>query len=179
MKLPSSRFLDLEESAGRLIFSMQGCLDRHLGLRLRWPAARRKVRLRLKSVGAVARSPADMVFTVVCNTTSLPAIAAALEDIDRDLEALAERPLTSHLVQQALHITSRERLRWTKDKRLRTSGTSKIQRGQTISLAMYPVDDIEQLIRDPAKIQEWREADSGGTGPPDDRLCDKRGKIGR
>jgi hypothetical protein len=63
MSSPSSRFLDLADGAGRLIFSMQACLARHLGLRLRWPEARRKVRLRLKSAGAVATFPTAMVST--------------------------------------------------------------------------------------------------------------------
>jgi hypothetical protein len=66
--------------------------------------------------------------------------------------------LTAHLVEQALDITARERLRWTKGGRLRTAGTSKIRRGQQIVLNLYPIDSIEQLIREPQRIQSWREA---------------------
>ena len=137
---------------------MEACLDRHLGLRLRWPGARRKARLRLKSIGAVPAERAGIVFTLSNSSASRLAITAALNDIDRDLGILAKRPLTAHLVEQALDITARERLRWTKGGRLRTAGTSKIRRGQQIVLNLYPIDSIEQLIREPQRIQSWREA---------------------
>jgi hypothetical protein len=167
---PSSRFLDIGEYGGHLVFSMEACLNRHLGLGLRWPEARRKVRLRLKSIGAAATAPAGMVFTVSCSSTSLPAITAVLDDIDRDLDFLAERPLAAHLVERALDITARERLRWTKDGRLPTAGTSKIQRGQPVSLNLYPIDSVEQLIREPQRIRAWREADAQSGGVRTERV---------
>jgi hypothetical protein len=56
-------------------------------------------------------------------------------------------------------------LLWTKDKRLPAAGTSKIRRGQVVSLSIYTVDVVEQLIRDPDRIRARRDVVVGGTFP--------------
>jgi hypothetical protein len=157
--LLNSRFLDLHEEGNELVCCLGRCFEEHFGLGLRRQETRRKVRLHLKSVGQIAASPTDTPLKLVVESDSSQLIAAVIERIDHDLAAIAERPLTSHEVQDALHITARERIRWTKDKRLRTSGTFTAQRQQIVTMNTYSVNDIRKLYLQPATIEAWRAAD--------------------
>jgi hypothetical protein len=67
--------------------------------------------------------------------------------------------MTSHEVQDALNITARERIRWTKDGRLRTSGTFTARRQQVVTFSTYAVAYIEALSLRTETIEAWREAD--------------------
>jgi hypothetical protein len=60
--------------------------------------------------------------------------------IGRRLDNIAKRPMTSHEVQEVLGISARERIRWTKDNRLRTSGTFTARRQQIVTLNTYAAD---------------------------------------
>ena len=139
------------------------CLRRwheaYLGLSLHRRETRRKVFRRLKSVGQIVASSTETSLTVVLKNDATKPIEQIIELIDRDLAVIANRPLTSHEVQDALGITARERIRWTNDGRLRTSGTFTTQRQQIVTINMYAVDDIEKLCAQPATIEAWRDAD--------------------
>ena len=154
----NSLFLDIHKEGNELTCDLRRCYEVHFGLSMRRREARRRIRLHLKSVGQLAASSADDCFRVALNSDLLPAIAV-IDRIDRDLAAIAKRPLTSHEVQDALHITARERIRWTKDKRLPTSGTFTARRRQIVTINTYLVNDIRELYLQPATIEDWRAAD--------------------
>lgn len=59
-------------------------------------------------------------------------------------------------VDLCLGITSQERLRWTKDGRLKQGGSVTIKRGQLISVPTYSISDVEFLADNPAIIANWR-----------------------
>jgi len=146
----SSRFLDIREDRSSFSFCMQRCFDESLALRMRDSESRRRVRQRLKSVGDIAVSPAGVTIRVAPRDgVGLSAIAPVTEQIDRDLSAIAARTMTSHEVQEALRISARERIRWTKNNRLRTCGTITVRRQQVVTLNTYAPDYIERLYRRP------------------------------
>jgi hypothetical protein len=159
---PGSRFLDIqEETTGVLICRLERCFDENFGLHARRRETRRRVRLRLKSVGEVTTLPEDTSFRVKID--SLEGADTVINGIDRDLAAIAKRPMRAHEVEAALRITARERIRWTKNGRLRTSGMIMMRRQQIVAINTYAVDDIQALAARPATIDTWRAAD--GTAP--------------
>jgi hypothetical protein len=160
MPLLSSRFLDVREDGDHFSFCLRRCFDERLALRLRHHEARRKVRLRLKSIGDITVFSTDAMFRVAPHVTvRFEAIAAIRERIDRDLAAIAERPMTSHEVQEALQITAKERIRWTKDNRLRACGTITARRQQVMTFRVYAPAYIQELSGQPEIIEAWRNAD--------------------
>lgn len=77
----------------------------------------------------------------------------------RKLAAIAQKPLSPRKVEKILSISPAERLRWSKDGRLRQSGTAQILRGSKIRLCTYPPQEIERLLSNPEIIAVWRQAD--------------------
>ncbi len=78
------------------------------------------------------------------------------------LRDIANRPLTPKMLLKALPLTNRERLRWTKDGRLRTSGRLNIRQGEiTYAFPTYAPHVVEELSQNPNTILSWRRADAG------------------
>jgi len=75
------------------------------------------------------------------------------------LESTACRPYTAAEVRERLDITNQERLRWTKDGRLKRKGYEIIQRGQKVSVTTYDVLAIDDLASSPETIERWRNSD--------------------
>lgn len=153
------RFLDVSRCGGRLTVSVQRCFKEHVGLRVRRREARRRMKTYLSYLGPMTWSDAEAAFTIQSCNASVAAIESVLADIDSAFDAISRRSLPPDVVDEILGITAQERLRWTKDQRLRTSGSQLVSRGQRITLPLYPVNEIEQLLHDPTIIQAWREAD--------------------
>ena len=81
--------------------------------------------------------------------------------IEEALAASTQERLYPRMVEEALNITARERLRWTKDRRLPQSGSGAFGRGrQSVSFTMYAFDDIARLRDDLSIIHAWRDADA-------------------
>jgi hypothetical protein len=114
----------------------------------------------LKSIAEITASPMRLTFRVVPHEAAgLDAIAAARERIERDLSAIAKRPMTSREVQGALRISAKERIRWAKHNRPHTCGTSAVRRQQMVTLQLYAPEYIQELSRQPDIIEAWRAAD--------------------
>ena len=75
------------------------------------------------------------------------------------LSTIAQKPLSPRQVERLLSIRPAERLRWSKDGRLRQSGTAQILRGSKIRLCTYPPQEIKRLLANPEIIAAWRQAD--------------------
>lgn len=87
-------------------------------------------------------------------------VSGALEEIDRLIEKIANRVLQPQEVEQLLAITSKERLRWTKDGRLPYEGEGSFKKGTNISFFTYPASKILYLASRPAIIADWRATDA-------------------
>jgi len=76
---------------------------------------------------------------------------------------IAWRPLTPRLLLAALNITTQERLRWTKDGRLKPSGRIQVRQGSVVfSIPTYSVSLVERLAAAPDILCSWREQDAAG-----------------
>lgn len=102
---------------------------------------------------------------------SLPAESssrdAVISSIEKVLEELAGIPMQPHEVEEALSITSRERVQWTKDRRLPASGVRSFKKGRKLFFATYDPQKVRQLVEKPEIIAAWRREDSKKDVPDD------------
>jgi hypothetical protein len=158
--LLTSSFLDVSFQDGTYVFSFRRCFAEQIGLGLRPREVRFAAKLGLKAVGK-ARWLEEEVALILSGPEQLVGeVAVALRDVDRRLAKLAEKPMEASLVEQALGISGRERLRWTKDGRMARAGVNLIRRGNAVALSLYRVEDVARLLKQPEIIRAWREADS-------------------
>lgn len=84
--------------------------------------------------------------------------------VDRALAAFQRERLHPRVVEEILHITAQERLRWTKRGRLRQSGSGYFRNGRKlVHFALYGVEQIEKLSKSPETITAWRAEDAAGS----------------
>ena len=77
--------------------------------------------------------------------------------IETSLASFARERLTPKVVEEVLGITSRERIRWTKDGRLPKSGTGSFKKGSHVfQYSLHPADKIAYLAEDPSIVASWR-----------------------
>lgn len=98
---------------------------------------------------------------------ALPDVPAeCLQDVIGDIAALLESierlSLTPKEVEEALSITSRERIGWTKADRLPRAEQRSFMNGQEIFYQCYSPSGIAHLATKPEIINEWRKSDSVG-----------------
>ncbi len=78
------------------------------------------------------------------------------------LTAFQTEPLYPRVVEEVLGISARERLRWTKDRRLAATEGSEFRRGRRVfRVPRYPVAEIAALAANPALLAGWRAEDQG------------------
>jgi hypothetical protein len=130
-----------------------------LGLAARAKEARRRVRRVLKQTAVLDfRSDGDAIEARFANERDANLAAAEMR---KRLAAYLAEKLSPDLVEELLDITSRERVRWTKDGRLPTSGTVQFKKGrQTFQVFQYPVEGIGRLLENPGAVAEWRAQDA-------------------
>ena len=87
---------------------------------------------------------------------STNSLATFLRDADRAIEKISKRQLHPREVEALLSITSRERIRWTKEGRLPTSGRGSFRKGQLIQFPTYPIRVILALAENRAQTEDWR-----------------------
>ncbi|MEQ1669410.1 MAG: hypothetical protein ABL893_00990 [Hyphomicrobium sp.] len=95
-------------------------------------------------------------------------LAEILAQIDHVLDDMAKAPMLPHEVEEALSITSRERSRWTKDRRLSASGGRSFKKGRQLFFVTYDASKILELSQNPQILQAWRLADAQTKKDPDD-----------
>ncbi|OUI95868.1 hypothetical protein HK13_03340 [Acetobacter indonesiensis] len=79
-----------------------------------------------------------------------------IEKLITTVEEICTRPFTPATVQDALGISSRERIRWTRDGKLRSIGTKMIKDRGRFSLTLYSVEDVARLLMSPEILASWR-----------------------
>lgn len=157
----SIRAAELPPAKALLDFNI--AFDRHLGLSLRRPEARRRIYACLR--GLVRRRWIEDGARLEVEAIDGPfQLGAIIEHCALALVLPASRPLTPRLVIAALSITPQERLRWTKDGRLPQFGSVMMRRAHPISVATYAVETIAALAGQPAMLASWRAADLESSG---------------
>nr|WP_247897184.1 hypothetical protein [Azospirillum argentinense] len=157
-----SRFLDIHPCGRTVAVSHQRCLEECFGLRARERELRRRIRSALKRLGPLEGPARAHVLTLAPKPEVVATVPAALAGLDGAIERIAKRPFSPRQIEEALGITARERLRWTKDGRLPQSGSATIMRGQRITLSTYAVDTVAKLAGDASIIDDWRRTDRVG-----------------
>ncbi len=155
--------LERIQSAVRLIrtdeaFEIHVPLDQMLPLGLHAHSGERDSllrRLAKQAAGTMARNGQHCIFTL----NQRHEADKLLERLHSELERIARKPISQRHVERLLEISANERLRWSKDGRLRRSGTAQILRGAKIMLYTYPPSEVERLLSTPEIITAWREAD--------------------
>ena len=154
-----SRFVEIYREGDLLFFSYErGMLD-EIGLRFREKEMRWLIKSRLKRLGPLQDVTVPHGFAMKCGPQFSERLPALFQEIDKSLVAMARRPLTPPMIEEALDITVHERLRWTKERRLPISGHASFRKGQKIVVVTYPVDEISDLMRTPEIIAVWRASD--------------------
>lgn len=86
--------------------------------------------------------------------------------IEIRLTQILRMPLTSRMVDHALGISARERLRWYKDGRLPICGHGRVGQGNhVLRHPLFPIDAIAQILATPSLIESWRQADAKAVAP--------------
>ena len=132
-----------------------GCIEGHLGLRLRAEEARRSLH---RILGP--RNWNDATWELMLPSgTSLMFVEGGLADAAEALTRIDWRPLTPRLVVAALGISGQERARWTKDGRLPSSAEPRCG-GQALAIPTYSFAVIERLLSSPDMLAAWRDQDA-------------------
>lgn len=83
-------------------------------------------------------------------------MARDVEHLITAMEDICTRPLTPAKLQNALRISSRERIQWTREGKLRPIATRVIKDLGHFSLALYSADDVARLLMSPEILALWR-----------------------
>lgn len=141
----------MDEHGWRL--DLAALLDSRLGLALRADEVRATT---LRCIGSEMATWMQEARAV--RIADLAGLSRQLDGLAAGLAIIAERPLTGRLVVQALGITNQERLRWTKDGRLRQCGSASIKRGQELRIQTYHPDQVSGITHE--IVQAWRSEDA-------------------
>lgn len=123
-----------------------------LGLRLR-PDEVRGLALRTLGVDGSAWSQAHGSIRVEDGSD----LDDRLDALAEGLAKIADRPLTGRLVVETFGISNQERLRWTKNGRLRQSGSASIRRAHALAIQTYDPDRLAEISAE--DVRAWRARD--------------------
>lgn len=162
-----SRYVSVRRTAQSIILTFQPADELTFGLAHRAKEARRRVAKLIRRTKSLTLNSREGRIFATFNRTSLKSVAVLLAAIDVELDKLKTERLHPALVEELLRITARERIRWTKDGRLRSSGHGSFKRGrQTISFPLYPPSEIAHLADEPETILRWRNEDAAPSREP-------------
>jgi hypothetical protein len=145
-------YVQLYRQGNALLLRFEPPYEITLGMRPRVKECRRRVLRVLKQAVTFSQDDDGHVVVARFNLSQKRDAQRAAAEIDRRLTAFAEQRLSAKAVEGVLCITSKERIRWTKDGRLPKSNAS----------YQFPLDKIADLLAHPQIISEWRNADELG-----------------
>jgi hypothetical protein len=155
------RYLDIRNIEGALHVSFARCLSENIGLDI----YRKKLRLRLlaklrKFGWDKPRLDGACIILDDSEKVGRGLTGEEIAELDRSIDAIAHRDWPPRVVEKALGITNRERLRWTKDGRLRRVNAASIMRGNRVSISLYSARQIAELVSNRQIIEAWRAEDA-------------------
>ncbi|MEP3145450.1 hypothetical protein [Qipengyuania citrea] len=138
---------------------LEALLARIPSLRLRPKEARSALRKHLSGQERV-RWIENAIVLSSNNAEGKHGIAKRLKECADILDAIATRALTPKEICKALEISNQERLRWTKDGRLKTSGTLTFAAGRRVTVPTYSARWVADLVKNHRIIDAWRKQDA-------------------
>ena len=138
---------------------LEALLARIPSLRLRRKEARSALRKHLSRQERV-RWGENTIMISSDNAEGKDGIARHLDESADILDAIATRALTPKEICMALEISNQERLRWTKDGRLKTSGTLTFTTGRRVTVPTYSAHWVADLLKKNRMIDGWRKQDA-------------------
>jgi hypothetical protein len=152
------RHLEFERNSAGMVISFDRCVAENAVLRFREREVRRAVRAVAKRFGEVSQGLYERRIYVF-GAIDDHAASDLLRKLDTKLVSIASRPFPPKIVERVLGISTRERLRWSKDGRLPRSGSATFSKGGLITVATHPADKTLELAASPGIIMAWRRAD--------------------
>jgi hypothetical protein len=157
----ASSILEISVAGNELLVSCQREHDQNPIARFRWREIMRAMTITLRRLGPVVDQPERCAVRV---TVSPYAAARRVNDILTSLLSqitrILQQPCTPKMVNELLRIQTKERLRWTRDGRLKHFGRLGARNGNGGACRTYAADDIVELIKRPEIIEQWRRFDS-------------------
>lgn len=109
-----------------------------------------------------ARATADhTAIRITCDARDGNLMHAHWKAAEERTERIASRPCTPRETLELLGISRKERLRWTKDGQLATSGRVPLRRNDGTGCDTYPPELLITLVKQPEIIAGWRRQDAG------------------
>jgi hypothetical protein len=154
--------LDISISGRDIVVSYLRIRDNNPLARVRQREIVRSLEHKLKPLGSVVTDAqwCSMRVTVPSNS-SARRVNAVLGSLLVQVTRIVQQPCTPKMVLELLRIESKERLRWTRDGRLRPVGRLPARNGNGAACRTYAAADILNLLRHPEIIAQWRHADAG------------------
>jgi hypothetical protein len=155
-----SRYVSVTDTGAGFELTFNPSQALTLGLLQREQEAHRRFAKIAKRAGAVKSRSKEGTSKAIIASFDRSQVQAALVSLDAELDRLKRMKLYPSMVEELLGISGIERLRWTKDGRLKTSGSGSFTNGpQVIHFPLYHPDMIVELAKNPAEIASWRERD--------------------
>jgi hypothetical protein len=123
-------YLAVTESDGNTSVRLGVAIDAHVGLRCRKAVFYQRMRTEFGRHGISINSDSDGEMLVAAPAGIEGGLDDALVRIDKAIGQFRNQPMTPRMVEEVLSITEQERSRWSKDGRLRRSGTASFKRGR-------------------------------------------------
>lgn len=144
-----------------LIVDARHLTNEHPVARTRVAEIMRVVARTLARIGEARCDPARYEARVTVPVgESAQRVDLVLKTLGREVTRIVQRPCTPKHVVELLSITTHERLRWTKDGRLKVGARISLRRHNGGVCPTYSVHGIVELLRHPETIEQWRRLDA-------------------
>lgn len=165
----------LSTSDGRLVAEWPFPIAAAMGSTLRVKGIHRETKAALPAASRQLLSLEEGVFRIVAPEAEAERFAEAVRLVETILVRASDIPVLPTEVEEILNIGARERLKWTKDGRLRSAGTRTVRmrgRSRTVTFHVHDPRHVEDVLdRDLPTI--WREEDEA------ERIENRRRGAGR
>jgi hypothetical protein len=155
-----SKYLVVQQGGDEIVLTFYPSVDVTLGSPKRGIAARRVIRNLMKKDHASKTNVEDGATVVRLFDHSIDDVRETVRWIDDALDDMAREPLTGDMVEEALGISSKERLRWMKDGRLPKLNDAFIVGKRKVTFFVHPAAAIARLVEEPQIIAGWRHQDA-------------------
>jgi hypothetical protein len=158
----TSRLATLSLSSGMRTAEWKLPLAAAMGSTVRIKGIHREARNRLPMISRKEFVSEEGVFRFALPECEEERFAAAIRIVDEVLAGAADLPVMPTEAEEILTISARERLKWTKDGRLRSAGTRTVKlrgRAKAVTFHIHDPRHVEDVLdRDLPSI--WREEDA-------------------